>query len=540
MSDRIFISYRRSDTSGYSGRLFDRLSAAFGRDRVFMDIEAIEPGSDFVDTIDKAVGSCGALVAVIGKRWLEATDDQGRRRLDNPNDFIRVEIASALKRDVRIVPLLVNDAVMPQADDLPEDMAPLCRLQALELSDIRWDYDVGRLIDFLDRHLEAGRSQAEASSTETAHTTQHSAEQHTQQQRSSEQEDRRRSPATFISATVFAFAIAAVLGYLALRPAAEETPSPTTDVTPTLPKPATPVANPPTEPDPKPAEATVAGEAQDAGAGQQLPEPSPEPSPPAEVAQPAATAVPDDEAPQVDVEAALVERLLIEAEADIPARRLMRPPGNNAFERYAQVLELRPGHPDAVQGLTRVSKTYREMAGEAFAANRYERGIALLSQAAEVVSIAPELEDLRNAIDARAAARRQEQKEIEAQAAARRAEQEQIDAREAARRDQRRERDQAREACLQRCEDTAGRCRERAPAIDPKQCLKDVEKRCRKVYDECLPQALIFGEVSADSECTGRQIACEQELLPRCEQIEDAAADRCEREAEACQQACPQ
>ena len=127
----IFISYRREDTAGYAGRLYDRLAAHFGPDRVFMDVEGIEPGVDFVDALERAVGSCEVLIVLIGKDWLVA-DGAGKRRLDDPADFVRIETAAALARNIRVVPVLVDDAEMPRANQLPADMASLARRQALE------------------------------------------------------------------------------------------------------------------------------------------------------------------------------------------------------------------------------------------------------------------------------------------------------------------------------------------------------------------------------------------------------------------------
>ena len=149
----IFISYRRDDSAGHSGRLFDKLREHFGKDRVFMDISGIEPGVDFVEAIDKAVGSSDAFIVVIGKQWLSATDAGGRRRLDNPEDFIRLEIATALRRNIRIIPVLVQGATAPSSGDLPEDLKKLSRLHAHEISDSRWDFDVGTLIQTLEKVL---------------------------------------------------------------------------------------------------------------------------------------------------------------------------------------------------------------------------------------------------------------------------------------------------------------------------------------------------------------------------------------------------
>src|SRR5260370_36365502 len=131
---RIFMSYRRADTGWAAVSLFDRLADQFGRDKVFKDVDSIDLGEDFVEAITTAVGSSGAVLALIGNQWLTVTDQHGRRRLDNPGDFVRLEIEAALTRGVRIIPILVDGALMPHEDQLPESLAPLARRQALELS----------------------------------------------------------------------------------------------------------------------------------------------------------------------------------------------------------------------------------------------------------------------------------------------------------------------------------------------------------------------------------------------------------------------
>jgi hypothetical protein len=151
----VFISYRREDSPGHAGRIFDRLRARFGPGVVFMDVTAIDAGADFVDAIERAVGTCDVLLAIIGPQWAAATDSGGRKRLDNPNDFIRLEIAGALKRQVRVVPVLVDDAPLPASADLPDDLQPLLRRNAIELRDARWDADIDQLIASLDRIVQA-------------------------------------------------------------------------------------------------------------------------------------------------------------------------------------------------------------------------------------------------------------------------------------------------------------------------------------------------------------------------------------------------
>jgi hypothetical protein len=146
----IFVSYRRDDSSGHAGRLADRLVEHFGRNRIFVDIDTIEPGEDFVTVIENAVGSCEILIAVMGQKWLSAG---GTGRLDNPNDFVRLEIATALRRDIRVIPVLVQRASMPKPQDLPEDLVKLTRRNAIELSDSRWQTDVDQLIDVMEKVL---------------------------------------------------------------------------------------------------------------------------------------------------------------------------------------------------------------------------------------------------------------------------------------------------------------------------------------------------------------------------------------------------
>jgi len=150
-SSKIFISYRREDTRGDAGRLTDKLKFHFGEKQIFRDVEAIEAGVDFVEAINDAVGACTALIAVIGPNWLKITDEQGRRRLDDPHDFVRLEIAAALTRRIRVIPVLVGGASMPKAGEIPADLESFARRQSQELSDQRWDYDVGHLIETLEK-----------------------------------------------------------------------------------------------------------------------------------------------------------------------------------------------------------------------------------------------------------------------------------------------------------------------------------------------------------------------------------------------------
>jgi Kelch motif/TIR domain/Galactose oxidase, central domain len=150
---RVFISYRREETAYAAGWLYDRLADSFGGGQVFKDIDSIELGDDFVEVVTRAVGSCDVLLAIIGDHWLTVTGENGRRRLDDPDDFVRLEIEAALTRNVRVIPILVNEARMPRANELPPSLSRLARRQALELSPARFEYDTSRLLRVLDRTL---------------------------------------------------------------------------------------------------------------------------------------------------------------------------------------------------------------------------------------------------------------------------------------------------------------------------------------------------------------------------------------------------
>lgn len=149
----IFLSYRRDDSAGYTGRIHDRFAEKWGHERVFWDIDNIEPGADFVEVIDETLAQCAAVVVVIGPRWLGSQDAAGRRRLDNPADLHRVEIERALQRGIRVIPALVGRATMPGDGQLPATMRALARRNAVELSDKRFNFDIGKLTEFIDGFL---------------------------------------------------------------------------------------------------------------------------------------------------------------------------------------------------------------------------------------------------------------------------------------------------------------------------------------------------------------------------------------------------
>ena len=161
MTGGVFISYRREDSGGYAGRINDRLTSRLGRESVFFDVDTIPPGRDFVEVLSERVGKCDALLAVIGKHWVSSADSNHQRRLDDPNDFVRIEIEAALSRDVPVIPVLVDGAAMPLPEDLPDSLKKLIRRQAVEISHARFDSDAERLTEALSR-IEEEMSRREA------------------------------------------------------------------------------------------------------------------------------------------------------------------------------------------------------------------------------------------------------------------------------------------------------------------------------------------------------------------------------------------
>jgi hypothetical protein len=146
----LFLCYRRDDTADAAGRLYDRLVDAYGSDRVFMDIDSVPLGIDFVNHVAEQIAKCRVVIVMIGRQWQKTKDKRRRRRLDNPDDLVRVEIAAALRQGVPVIPVLVQDADMPSAEDLPDDIRPLTRRNGIELSATRWRTDVEQLIRQLD------------------------------------------------------------------------------------------------------------------------------------------------------------------------------------------------------------------------------------------------------------------------------------------------------------------------------------------------------------------------------------------------------
>jgi hypothetical protein len=149
---RIFVSYRRSDNQDATGRIYDRLTGQFGKGNIFKDVDSIPLGADFRKQLGEVVGQCRVLIVVLGANWLDAQDENGKRRLDSPNDFVRIEIEAALARGIPVIPVLVGNALMPAEEDLPPSLSPLVYRQGIQ---VRADPDFHRDMDRLIASLQA-------------------------------------------------------------------------------------------------------------------------------------------------------------------------------------------------------------------------------------------------------------------------------------------------------------------------------------------------------------------------------------------------
>ncbi len=154
----IFINYRRKDSAAYAGRIYDRLAKHFGRENCFMDIDHIAPGENFKQVIQDKLSAVQVAIVLIGKQWLNIEDDNSQRRLDNPEDIVRLEIATLLARDIRVIPVLVGGADVPDALQLPEPLVPLAERNAYKISDLRFHTDIDRLIKTLEEIADVKKS----------------------------------------------------------------------------------------------------------------------------------------------------------------------------------------------------------------------------------------------------------------------------------------------------------------------------------------------------------------------------------------------
>src|SRR5262245_46719259 len=191
---KVFISYRRDDSSGYAHAIHTRLLQHFSKDQVFMDVDTMKPGVDFVRAIEKAVGECDVLVALIGKRWTGG-ESGGTSRFENTKDYVRLEVSTALARDILVIPVLVDGMTMPDEDRLPTPVQPIARRNAIEISNTRFSYDVDQLINAVRDILAATEAKRKADEEAERNRLEREAEQRrlgAEAQRKAQEGNRRR------------------------------------------------------------------------------------------------------------------------------------------------------------------------------------------------------------------------------------------------------------------------------------------------------------------------------------------------------------
>ena len=153
LAGRVFLSYRREESRHLAGRLADRINGEFSDVQVFMDVDTIAPGEDFSQAISQAVSRCDLLLALIGPNWLGVSDPGGRRRLSNAHDWVRREIGTALSRGIKVIPVLIDEARMPQVEDLPGELSSLASRNALRIDHETFSTDISRLLDSIRNTL---------------------------------------------------------------------------------------------------------------------------------------------------------------------------------------------------------------------------------------------------------------------------------------------------------------------------------------------------------------------------------------------------
>lgn len=167
----IFISYRRREALKEARAVFEKLSREFGAGQVFIDLEGLDYGVDFVESLDRQLQHCEVMLVLIGPGWLDSPDGHGGRRLDDPNDFVRIELRTALQRNIRVVPVLFDGAPMPRTVDLPADLEPLARRNKIDLDFHRFDADIGRLIGSLRKNFVPTQEPVSVPPTESVKVT---------------------------------------------------------------------------------------------------------------------------------------------------------------------------------------------------------------------------------------------------------------------------------------------------------------------------------------------------------------------------------
>ncbi len=507
-----FISYRRNDSAGHTGRLYDHLCESLGEGNVFRDIDTIKPGSDFVDAVQDGIKHCSTLVVVIGNHWLTAEDESGRR-LDHPLDYVRLEISSALKQGIQVLPVLVEGARMPDPTDLPEDIAPLARRQALQLSDDRWDYDVSRLISALTEPDTTREYPQKKDAISTDDITAIAAHHIPSDKNTFEKKNKSR----LISTLVLLMILSAGL-VIWLWPGKQQPPTSSKKIEEkTLPIETKEIVVIDTDSVKieRKWDESVTIEAKEAKQAKQAKEVK-------EV----------KEVKEIEVESIQLQNeitlLLDRARENINRLQLTSPKEDNAVEKYRRILELQPGHTEALHGLEQVSRTYADLATKAAEGNEFNKADSYLNQARSIKSDIPAIRQVEQLISSL----RQRQEQAEKSATNREQKEVQSDL-------QSLEQEQSRLSCESGCKNKALQCEQKAQTIDCS--MKKTQTQCDDMHNECLrdPQTLLtWGELGAAAECLGIYNQCKEQQLKACETSQSKQLTKCQTNLDSCLTTC--
>lgn len=531
----VFISYRRDDSAGHTGRLYDHLYEKLGKDYVFMDIDTIEPGMDFVKAIDKEIKSCSVLIVVIGDEWLTASDENGRR-LDDPNDFIHIEIRSALRRDLRIIPVLVKGAKMPAASDLPDDIAALSRRHALELSDSRWNYDIKRLLTTLATSLEKAKDRKEEpANTDEKVQIQDSGKKSKIDQKETVDTKKELNKYNVKQILVPALGIGLIAILLVIfwqfqsvtpdkdrETASTEMDNKAIETITPIPE-ETELKESPTP------EAVKETRVPQVEASKELDIKEIKPS-----TEPMRT-----EIPQQSIAEKRIEKLISNAAMDVKAFRLTSPAGNNAVEKYRKILELKPDHPAAVEGIKQVAEKYMDLARSALRKGQIGKAENQLRQAQSLHPKVIGLEDIRKQIameKLRINENRQAERAREAKLKAER-ETQKKGRKKSEPSQQEREKEVRRRNCRNDCKDQYGACAKKRWS----ECEPEVKAECEDIHQACLndPQVyILWGEFGTDAECNGRLQHCIDRQTSSCQKKATVKGSACHSTATKCLASC--
>ncbi len=489
-----FISYRRNDSAGHTGRLYDHLCKALGEESVFRDIDTIKPGTDFVQAVREGIECCSSLIVVIGNQWLTAKDDSGRR-LDHPLDYVRLEIASALKQGIQVIPVLVEGAKMPDPEDLPDEISTLARLQALQLSDDRWDYDVGRLIAALDNPTDSRNNSSSEESTALNIPKITTTNAPTTRTDSSSKSNR-----YWLVGTVAILLI--LLGGVTQWTWPEKTERKMT-------VPAT--------------ERKIIQKERPASSQREVIEAKTNQKSKEELAY-----TPDKR--RYDLQQMNhIAQLLDQAEQNISNLQLSAPRGNNAVEKYKEILNLQPGHPEALLGLDGVTRKYTELARQAISTSNLKKASTYLKLAKSINPDIPEILQAEKLLKSEQSKNREEKSALalknnmqkETQPNANKLFQIQL-------------------ACKNSCKSAYGDCKKLA-AREEHCSSNHIKTKCGRIQKECLqdPQIILtWGEFASNAECRERYNQCAEDIADKCKDAETDSAANCIDQQNLCLKTC--